>query len=86
MACLEARDHAAREEPPERATCRICKGRPLELMVIAGRCLDLSMIPSADALVEHLPPQGDLPDTYRQWRAEDPLSGRVKIPDSPADL
>ncbi|KRF19878.1 hypothetical protein [Nocardioides sp. Soil796] len=46
----------------------------------------LKMIPSADALVEHLPPQGDLPDTYRQWRAEDPLSGRVKIPDSPADL
>ena len=46
----------------------------------------LKTIPSAGALVEHLPPQGDLPDTYRRWRADDPLSGRVKFPDSPADL
>jgi hypothetical protein len=44
----------------------------------------LKTIPSADRLVENLPPQGDLPDTYRRWRARDPLSGRVKIPDSPA--
>src|SRR3546814_7071738 len=46
----------------------------------------LKTIPSADALVEGLPPQDDLPDTYRRWRAEDPLSERVKIPDRPADL
>jgi len=46
----------------------------------------LKTIPSADALVAYLPPQDDLPDTYRRWRAEDPLSERVKIPDSPADL
>ena len=46
----------------------------------------LKTIPSADTPVKHLPPQGDLPDTYRRWHAEDPLSKRVKVPDGPADL
>lgn len=45
----------------------------------------LQTIPSAAGLAESLPPQGDLPDTYRRWRARDPFSGRVKTPDSPAD-
>jgi hypothetical protein len=46
----------------------------------------LKTIPNAEALAEHLPPQGELPETYRRWRSLDSLSGRVKLPDSPADL
>src|SRR3546814_5576544 len=46
----------------------------------------LKTIPSADALVEGLPPQDDLPDTYRRWRAEDPLSERVKSEEHTSEL
>jgi len=41
---------------------------------------------NADTLVEHLPPQGDLPDVYSRWRAKDPLSSRARTPDGPADM
>ena len=44
----------------------------------------LATIPNADAMVEHLPGQEDLPEKYRHWRAEDPLSRRVQIPEHPA--
>lgn len=45
----------------------------------------LATIPNAEALMAHLPPQGDLPGTYRRWRVDDPLSGRMRLPESPAD-
>jgi len=39
-----------------------------------------------EGATRHLPPQGDLPDAYRRWRAEDPLSRRVKVSESPGDI
>jgi hypothetical protein len=46
----------------------------------------IDTMPNSGAYAGYLPPQADLPKTYRQWRQEDPLSGRVKLPGSPASL
>lgn len=41
----------------------------------------LPTLPMVD--LDTLPSQGDLPETYRRWRAEDPMSGRITIPTAP---
>lgn len=46
----------------------------------------LKVIPNADALIAHLPPQADLPKVYREWRDLDPFSKRMQLPPTPADL
>lgn len=45
----------------------------------------LETLPNAETLTDHLPPQDDLSETYRRWRDNDPFSGRITIPDNPAD-
>ena len=46
----------------------------------------LKMIPNAEILIAHLPPQGRLPTVYRAWRVHDPFSKRMQLPPKPADL
>jgi len=46
----------------------------------------LETIPGVESIVQQMPEPGELHETYSRWRALDPLSERLTLPDSPGDL
>lgn len=46
----------------------------------------LATIPGVEPIVQQMPESGELTEAYSRWRTLDPLSERVTLPDSPADL
>lgn len=43
----------------------------------------IATMPNAELYARHLPAQGELPDAHGLWREQDPLSGRIKLPEGP---